>query len=521
MYKNTDKKRIVDEITNFLESRKYEVSGTEYAKNGRASISLNTNGSTKKLNITIKKRLNHFDTLVEDSDEPYLLKDGTKYAFKFRKNYSESRNALLSYEEVENSESFFRRTVYGTADPRLRKLYRTMPELKHRTMFRLNDTIAESMMNTTAVANVLESMGSDSYYVLLAGTSSVAEIHAEKIFTGKATKITSLLPQAKYATLLDSPRNTINTIVERKDVNSWIRLLEVTENICEDLDISAKYFSPSRRVSKLEEILLEGKSIEEEISDWPIKNDERFKKSLNEIEKINYIEIKQDLNKYIDYLKSKNLVKEKIDSEKILEKITSDYAGKNAPELRVELSDKIRKIIKEPTKQEYLDTINSVKNELKKNLWSDTGVFFSKLGLSALATMNAPTYVLMSIYMIGEIRKVTNAVGFERMNNVLRLNYMIEELNKDPTVSGGADLENIFDAQISKIESATNAATTTLSVFAQYYARKNNNDWVNYALYGISTMFLINGMREWYKYMNQLVSRLENEKKVSSDVINI
>src|SRR3989339_802628 len=252
MYKKTDKKRIIDEITRFLEVRKYEVAEIEYTKNGRAFISLGANGSKKKLNVTIKKRFNHFDALVEDSNEPYFLKKDTKYAFRFRKKYDESHNALLTYEEIENSESFFRRTVYGTADPRLRKLYRAMPELKDRTMFRLSDTIAESMMNTTAVSNVLESMGPDSYYILLAGTSSVAEIHAEKIFTAKATKITSLLPQAIYATLQDSPRNAINIIVERKDIASWIRLLETTENICDDMNMSSRYFSPSRRISKLE-----------------------------------------------------------------------------------------------------------------------------------------------------------------------------------------------------------------------------------------------------------------------------
>lgn len=526
-YQKTSDEIVIYEITRFLNARDYTIVNIKPAGKYDKIISLTSNHVSRELNLKIKRNL--YDGVIvtlADRGEPYLCPKNSKYEFRFKKKTLIGENPLLSYTQKTNSEtelqSFLSGIIYGTKSIPLKKLYNIMPELKERIKFRIIDVLSETILNTTTAARVINNFDEDAWYILAGGGASFIEISAEKGFSKKATKITSRLPQAIYASLQDSPSNTINQIIERRDVVAWERLLELTKDIAPKYGLTQNRFSVPTRISKLERLLIEDKNkFNEEIDSWKIP-DEKFKNIVKEIEPINYSAIGNLIKQYITYLDTKKLLKPNIDIEKTIGKISGGFAGKTMPELRKELSDKIRKVIKEPSKEEYLETIRDVKRDLEKNILIDTGIFLGKYPLAYLASssLQVPKELLLSWYVAEEGLKIWNAVGFERINNILRLNYIMNELNKDPTISGGADIENIFDSHISKIESAIHTLGIGIGLVGQYYSKKTNGI-TNYFMDALSLGLMFLGIKKWYKYMNSTLERCEKEIKASSELINL
>lgn len=526
-YKKTTDEAVLAEIKRFLDARDYRVGHiSQYGKHDN-EITLTSNHVPRKIKINIKRPF--YDGIVatlSDVGEPYICPEGMKYEFRFRKKTLENEKPLLSYTQKTNSESemrsFLSGIIYGTKSNPLKKLYEIMPELKSRVEFRIVDVLSETILNTTTAARVINNFDDDAWYILAGGGASFIEINAEKGFSKKATTITSRLPQAIYAKLQESPRNTINQIVERRDVVAWTRLLELTKDIAPKYGLTQNKFSASARISRLEKLLYEDKNkFDEEIDSWKIP-DEKFKNVVREIEPINYVAISTHIAQYLVFLNKKELLKPKIDIEETARNLSGKFAGKTANGLRKDLSDEIRKVIIKPSRESYLETIREVKLHLEKNILIDTGIFLGKYPLAYLASSNIhiPKEALLSWYVAEEGLKVWNSVGFERINNILRLNYMIEELNKDPTISGGADLENIFDSHISKVESATQTIGVGIGLVGQYYSKKTNGI-TNYAMDALSLGLMFLGIKKWYKYMNSTIERCEKDIKASSELINI
>lgn len=543
-YKKTTDDTVISEITRFLNARDYSIGHITYDHKNKSTITLTSNHVPRDLQLTIKRPI--YDGVIatlSDIGEPYICPEGMKYEFRFKKRVLENEKPLLSYTQKTNSESeihsFLSGIIYGTKSNPLKKLYEIMPELKSRVEFRIVDVLSETILNTTTAARVINNFDDDAWYILAGGGASFIEINAEKGFSKKATTITSRLPQAIYAKLQESPRNTINQIVERRDVNAWVRLLELTKDVAPKYGLTQNRFSAPARISKLEKLLLEDKNkFNEEIDSWKIP-DEKFKNTVKEIEPINYNAIGELIKQYLEFLDTKKLLRtntavektgpnidvEKTKSmyiEKIAGKIATGFAGKTNAELRKDLSDEIRKVIIKPSREQYLETIRDVKVELEKNILIDTGIFLGKYPLAYIASSNIqiPKELLLSWYVAEEGLKVWNAVGFERINNILRLNYMMEELNKDPTISGGADIENIFDSHISKIESATQTIGVGIGLVGQYYSKKTNGV-TNYLMDALSLGLMFLGIKKWYKYMNSTIERCERDIKASSEIINI
>lgn len=526
-YKKTSDEIVMSEITRFLNARDYRTEHIRPQGKNNNIITLTSNHVPRKLNLTIRRPI--YDGVIAtltDRGEPYLCPENSKYEFRFKKKTLNGEKPLLSYAQKTNSEtelhSFLSEIIYGTKSIPLKKLYNIMPELKARVEFRIIDVLSETILNTTTAARVINNFDEDAWYILAGGGASFIEINAEKGFSKKATNITSRLPQAIYASLQDSPRNTINQIVERRDVVAWERLLELTRNIAPKYGLTQGRFSAPARILKLEKLLLEDKSkFNEEIDSWKIP-DEKFKNTVKEIEPINYAAIGELIKQYAIFLDSKGLLKQDIDIEKTIGKMSGGFAGRTMPELRKNLSDDIRKVIIKPSREAYLKTIQDVKRELEKNILIDTGIFLGKYPLAYLASSNLqmPKELLLSWYVAEEGLKIWNAVGFERINNILRLNYMMDELNKDPTISGGADIENILDSHISKIESATQAIGIGVGLVGQYYSKKTSGI-TNYVMDALSLGLMILGIKKWYNYMNSTIERCEKEIKASSDLISI
>lgn len=526
-YKKTSDETIISEITRFLNARDYSINYIEPNGKHNTIIHLASNHVPRDLELKIKRPL--YDGVIAtltDRGEPYLCSKNSKYEFHFKKKTKNGEQSLLSYTQKKNSETEFRsfilKIIYGTKSIPLKKLYDIMPELKTRIEFRIIDVLSETILNTTTAARVINNFDEDAWYILAGGGASFIEINAEKGFSKKATTITSRLPQAIYAKLQESPRNTINQIVERRDVVSWERLLELTKEIAPKYGLTQNKFSAPARISKLEKLLLEDKNkFNEEIDSWKIP-DEKFKNTVREIEPINYTAIRELVKQYIDFLDSKRLLKPNIEIEKTISRAAGGFAGKTMPEMRKNLSDEIRKVIIKPSKEVYLETIREVKRELEKNILIDTGIFLGKYPLAYIASSNlqVPKEFLLSWYIAEEGLKIWNAVGFERINNILRLNYIMDELNKDPTISGGADIENIFDSHISKVESATQTIGIGLGLIGQYYSKKTNGI-TNYVMDALSLGLLFMGIKKWYKYMNSMIERCERDIKKSAELINI
>ena len=120
----------------------------------------------------------------------------------------------------------------------------------------------------------------------------------------------------------------------------------------------------------------------------------------------------------------------------------------------------------------------------------------------------AYTVYALGITPIDEINKV----GFARFHHLIHINYILKEIERDPSASSGADILNQYYSRLSRFSTIINSAALGVGGLANFYSQKTHGNSV-YALYILAGITKLAAVRQWFKFMNKLIKRYERELK--------
>ncbi len=532
-----DHRHITHALATFLHERDYLTSDFIILKESKLSQTIkgyfDVSSSTREKRcvlVTIKKSLfDGYAVTLEDQDESYVCPADLKYEFKFLKKgraveMSEGEfrfdphSIFVSYTQKDKNskdESWFSRSVYGKNRKELRNLHEAMPEMKYAINRHLLNLVAETVLNFTTLARVIKAVGGDAWMLWLSGASTVSKIPAERTYSRKAAEITSGLPLASYSHLIDSPHNVINRIVERRDVASWRRLEESLEYLASEAELTEEEADIGAKILQLERLLQEPdaqEKIKAESKHWNIESSPRLEETLQELTLIDYDSIRKQLKSYTSELEARGLLKPDISADEVIDNGLKLFPGRYASELRRHLFDMFKSLIRSPTQEEYGGVLRNVKHQLEKNVRRDMSIFLGYYPLAYVADsrFKVPLLGYVSYYIALEVSEYYNHSGFERLNTVIDLHYIIKELDNDPTIASGADAINQYRSHLTKVSAFLYPVLLGLAVTGEYFSSRTGGI-SNYVMDVIAFTAKYASMKQWHKFMDSLIERCEKK----------
>ena len=529
---NIDHRHVLSFIAGFLSEREYKVGDFTVVSRHRFSDSIEgyfeidlPTRVNQRVKVKIAKHfLDGYSATIEDQEKPYVCPTGIKYELRFLNNGKlkeigdgsflfDLNSIFLSYSQRDKNdpgEAWLHRLIYGTRSKELRRHYEIVPEIKYAVNRTLLDIAAETILRFTTLARVIDDVGVDAWYLWLSGSATTFTIGAEKYYSKKSAKITSGLPQALYSAMMESPRNAINRIVERKDIASWHRLHEKLEDLLNvDGKVVGERFSRLTRISEQDQ----GKDkIKQEIAGWGLPLDGDLDRILDELCPVDYVSVRRQLDDYILELNEKGLLEDNLSVGSAIDNVIQSFPGRTAAELRRSLSDGLKSLIRKPSSAEHGRMLSEVKAALNMNVKSDMGIFMGYYPLAYLASSDykVPIAGFIGFYLTLEALEYVNAAGFARLNNIINLNYVLKELDKDPGISSGADLNNQLSSHLAKVGSAMYPVLMLLAATGQYFSTRTGG-MTNYVMDIAALALKYAGMRQWHKFMYSLIERCEKD----------
>ena len=528
-----DHRHVLSFIAEFLSEREYNVGDFTVVSRSRFSDSIEgyfeidlPTRATPRVKVKITKHLlDGYSATIEDQEKPYICPTDIKYELRFLDNGKlketgdgsflfDLNSIFLNYfqrDKNEPGEAWLHRLIYGTRSKELRRHYEIVPEIKYAVNRMLLDNSAETILRFTTLARVIQhdDVGVDAWYLWLSGGATTFTIGAEKYYSKKSAKITSGLPQALYSAMMESPRNAINKIVERKDIASWHRLHEKLE----DLALKADRKVVEEKFLRLDGMLDQGQDkIKQEISGWGLRLDSELDRIIDELCPVDYVSVRRQLKDYMLELDEKGLLEDNLLVDSTLDDIIQSFPGRTAGELRRSLSDGLKGLIRKPSSAEHGRMLSEVKAALNINVKSDMGIFIGYYPLAYLASSDykIPIAGFISYYLTLEALEYVNATGFARLNTIVNLNYVLKELDKDPGISSGADLNNQLNSHLAKVGSAMYPVLMLLAAAGQYFSPRTGGI-TNYVMDIAALALKYAGMRQWHKFMYSLIERCEKD----------
>ncbi|MBS3117173.1 hypothetical protein J4421_06275 [Candidatus Woesearchaeota archaeon] len=533
-----DYRHVASSLATFLQERGYapgrfnvKKTGTKFSRTVEGHFEINSRGDKRrKVAVTITKHLfDGYTATVEDESTPYICPADVKYEFKFLKRGVARESAegtfhfcqdsiFVSYHQKDKNgedESWVLKLMYGQNKRELRKLYETMPEMKHAVNRHLLDLVAETVLRFTTLARVIQNVGGDAWYLWLTGASTVSKIPAERFYSKTAAEVTSGLPLAFYLRMIESPRTVINQLIERSDVASWHRLEETMELLASEAELTEEEAAISRKVLKLEHLLKQPNSqekVNEEVRRWNLGSSPQLQEALNEITLIDYESIRKQLRGYLSELEARGLVKSEISLDDIVDNSMKLFPGRYASELRRQISEMLKGIIRQPAQEEYGQVLRNVKHHLNTNIRSDMTIFLGNYPLAYLADSHwqIPIPGFVAYYFLLETADYVNHSGFERLNTVVDLHYVLKELDNDPAISSGADVINQYRSHLTRVSAGLYPLLLLIAGAGQYFSTRTNG-FTNYVTDMFAFLAKYAGMKQWHKFMNALIERCEKE----------